>query len=142
MVKEQRFRNTSVAVIKDDKGRILICRSPRHDNEWKFPQGGIDDGEIAREAIKREIMEELNIEIREEEIISQGKQLVSYFFPNGFEIRLHPFLIEFKEKKDIKLSPDEFDKMIWTKPEEIFNLNLAIRRDAYKEILQIFNLLS
>jgi len=60
-----------VAALLFDKGRLLICqRSPdtRFPNKWEFPGGKIEPGEDPREALRRELLEELGIvaEIGEE----------------------------------------------------------------------------
>ncbi|MEM9542217.1 MAG: A/G-specific adenine glycosylase [Cyanobacteria bacterium P01_E01_bin.42] len=63
-------KNIGVAVIRDEKGNILIDR--RLDEGllgglWEFPGGKIEEGETVEECIKREIKEELGIEIEVKE---------------------------------------------------------------------------
>ena len=55
------YRPNVAAIIRDLEGRILWCEriSPR--GVWQFPQGGIDPGETAEEALWRELSEELGI---------------------------------------------------------------------------------
>jgi len=128
------YRNTAVGIIVNKEKKILICLSDRDDNDWKFPQGGIEEGEIAREAIKRELKEELSIDLRNEQIQREGSG-VSYFFNSGFEIRLHPFLIKY-EGEPIKISPEEFCEYKWIVPSEILGLQLGVRKEAYLKILE------
>jgi 8-oxo-dGTP diphosphatase len=55
-----------VAVIRDQEDRVLLTQRPtgRHmGGLWEFPGGKIDDGEAPREALTRELDEELGIEI-------------------------------------------------------------------------------
>ena len=40
---------------------ILICERRDFANSWQFPQGGIDAGESPREALARELMEEISL---------------------------------------------------------------------------------
>lgn len=40
---------------------MLVQLKDWKENWWKFPQGGVDEGETEEEAIKRELFEELNI---------------------------------------------------------------------------------
>jgi 8-oxo-dGTP diphosphatase len=53
------------AVIQKD-GRVLIAKRRQGDmlaGKWEFPGGKIDPGESAEEALKRELQEELDIEV-------------------------------------------------------------------------------
>ena len=54
------------ALIFDAEGRILACRRPPEDvwgGWWEFPGGKVDAGEGQREALVREIAEELQLEV-------------------------------------------------------------------------------
>jgi 8-oxo-dGTP diphosphatase len=54
------------AVIRDDKGRVLMTQRPKDRHMgglWEFPGGKIDDGEAPDKALMRELDEELGIEI-------------------------------------------------------------------------------
>lgn len=49
------------------EGRILICQRPAGGHMagfWEFPGGKIENGETPREALRREIYEELGVEVR------------------------------------------------------------------------------
>jgi 8-oxo-dGTP pyrophosphatase MutT (NUDIX family) len=53
------------AVIPDTEGRVLLDRShdPAKDGFYWFPGGGIEPGETAEEAVKRELVEEAAFQI-------------------------------------------------------------------------------
>ena len=54
---------TAGIIIKDE--RILVCQRHRSDAyglQWEFPGGKVRDGEELREALRRELAEELGIE--------------------------------------------------------------------------------
>ena len=56
----------AVAVIINDKEEVLISRrSAEQDqgNKWEFPGGKVEEGESSKEALHREIREELGIEV-------------------------------------------------------------------------------
>ncbi len=57
----------AVAVIQDKTGRILLTKRPEHVHQgglWEFPGGKLETGESVALALRREIAEELGIEVR------------------------------------------------------------------------------
>jgi len=52
-------RESAGGIILNPEGKILLVN--QHNNSWSFPKGGIDAGETALEAAKREIWEEAGI---------------------------------------------------------------------------------
>ncbi len=60
------------AVIRNEQNQILITQRPlgKHlGGMWEFPGGKIDDGENARQALQRELREELGIETEIKELL-------------------------------------------------------------------------
>ncbi len=56
---EKLYRPNVAGIIVCADGKILICERSRQAGAWQFPQGGIDPGESAQEAIQREVEEEV-----------------------------------------------------------------------------------
>ncbi len=54
------YRVPVKGLLQDDKGRVLVIWSTN--NGWELPGGGIDYGEEAPEALRRELVEELGVE--------------------------------------------------------------------------------
>jgi 8-oxo-dGTP diphosphatase len=56
-----------VAAVLLDKGRVFLChRSPSrqwYPDVWDFPGGHVEDGESAEEALRREVLEEVGVDI-------------------------------------------------------------------------------
>lgn len=59
------------AVIQDAAGRVLAVKCPehKHGGGWEFPGGKIEPGEAPRDAIVREIREELGVLIAPGELL-------------------------------------------------------------------------
>lgn len=57
----------AAAVIEDGRGFVLVARRKpggRLAGRWEFPGGKLEPGEAAPDALRREILEELGLEIR------------------------------------------------------------------------------
>lgn len=65
---EARARIPVVAAVLEREGRYLVCRRPdhkRHGGLWEFPGGKVLEGETPREAVRRELSEELELDATE-----------------------------------------------------------------------------
>ncbi len=60
-VPDEPYRPCAAAVVQNEAGMILICERRDFAESWQFPQGGIDEGETPREALARELMEEISL---------------------------------------------------------------------------------
>lgn len=79
---------TCAIIQKDDK--ILICQrseTMKLPLKWEFPGGKIEHGESKRECLKREIKEELGLNI----VVLVELQMVEHHY-SDFSICLYPFL--------------------------------------------------
>ena len=110
------------AIIKavNDNGEPIVFATQRGYGDlkggWEFPGGKIEEGETPREALKREIMEELETEITVGELIDT----IEYDYPT-FHLSMDCFwaeivsgdlvLIEHKAAK--WLTKDELDSVDW-----------------------------
>jgi len=75
-------------IVKD--GRILVCQRTRHQTmplKWEFPGGKIEKGEQPREALQRELDEELGIDATIGEEVSRIRH--QYRTGNSVELHFH-----------------------------------------------------
>jgi|SRR5690554_389236 len=97
--------------------------------KWEFPGGKIEPDESEVECIKREIEEELNIEIE------VGQRLTpSYHEYSNFTIELIPYLSDYKSGN---LSLQEHSQFLFLNKDELKNLDWA---EADVPIVNEFNI--
>jgi 8-oxo-dGTP diphosphatase len=79
-----------VAAIIVDNGLILACQRTRHQVmplKWEFPGGKIEEGEQPRDALRRELEEELGIEAT----IGNEVVRIHHEYPGGGSVELRFF---------------------------------------------------
>ena len=116
------MKNLLVALVGliNEKNEVLISlRKNRSDYNdcWEFPGGKLEKDESWQTALKRELKEELDIEIKE--TLFLGK--VEYDYEN-FTVELS--LLEVKDF-DGKIKLKEAEDGVWIKPEELSKYKLT-----------------
>lgn len=77
------YRPCVVAVFTNLKGEILVCERGDAKGAWQLPQGGIEPGESALNAIYREMREELGCD--NFKVIKEASGLIKYKFPDSLK---------------------------------------------------------
>ena|ERR1041385_2392225 len=106
---------TVVAAVIERDGRVLICRRKpggRHPLKWEFPGGKVEPGEDPREALARELREELAIEARIDE------EMDSYEVRYGDGPRI---LLRFYRVTEFtgELMNLDFERIVWERPDKL-----------------------
>jgi len=125
---------------------FIANRSDFRDDVWQFPQGGIDDGEEPREALMRELLEEIGT--NDIEILCEHPEWMSYDFPNKATKKRYPFDGQTQKYFLVKLRPEatitldtqipEFNDFKFVPPEELFNYVTHMKKPIYKKVLDYF----
>ena len=148
--KEKNFRPNVAAIILSSKypSKCEIFIASRTDiaNAWQFPQGGIDDGESTKEALFRELEEEIGT--RDVEIIAEYPTWVSYEFPPVIAQKMYPYdekkqkyyLVRLKPNAKIDINTDipEFSEYKFVSTKEIYEHITFFKRTVYKQVLKYF----
>lgn len=103
-------------IVKDNKVFATQRGYGEFKDGWEFPGGKLEPGESAREALVREIREELDVDIK----VGKLLETVEYDYPE-FHLTMHCFICELlseeivlKEHEDARwLKKDELDSVPW-----------------------------
>jgi nucleoside triphosphatase len=111
------------ALIVDNEGKILLAKSHKWFDKYTLPGGHIEVGENMIDAVKREVKEEvgLNVEVVEMLLVQEA------IFAPEFHKRKHFIFIDFyckSEDQQVKLDQDEIQDYIWVYPGAAYNLKL------------------
>ncbi len=109
-----------VAAVIKKNNKYLITQRNRNKHfafHWEFPGGKVNKGESFEKALKREILEELSININIIMKIASEK-----FKDEIINVNVHYFLCE-KLEEDIILS--EHEDMKWVLKKDLHNFKLA-----------------
>ena len=150
MGKEKKYRpNVAMIIVSPEypqKKEIFIAQRNDISGVWQFPQGGIDEGEEVKEALFRELEEEIGT--KDVEIIAEYHEWISYDFPEKIMKKMKPyngqiqryFLVKLKDDAVIKLDTKhpEFDKYKFISPEEVLEHTAHFKKPVYEVVLEYF----
>jgi 8-oxo-dGTP diphosphatase len=81
-----------VAAVIAKNAKVLVCQRTRHQTmplKWEFPGGKIEEGEQPRDALRRELEEELGIQAKIGDEIAR----LQHVYPNGGAVELRFFVV-------------------------------------------------
>ena len=148
---KKRYRPNVAAVILSSKYpfecKIFIANRNDYKNDvWQFPQGGIDDGETPKEALFRELKEEIGTD--EVEVITEYPKWLSYDFPPRARRKMYPFdgqtqkyfLVKLKKGAKINLATKEpeFKEYRFVEVKDVLGRVGNMKKNIYKEVLTYF----
>jgi 8-oxo-dGTP diphosphatase len=96
-------------------GKLLVCQRTRHQTmplKWEFPGGKIEEGEQPRDALRRELEEELGI------LATVGDEVarIQHEYPNGGMVELRFYVVRAYQKE---IENRIFKDIRWSAPADL-----------------------
>jgi 8-oxo-dGTP diphosphatase len=106
-------RVVAAVIVKD--GKILVCQRTRHQTmpmKWEFPGGKIEEGEQPRDALRRELEEELGINATIGDEIAR----IKHEYRGGSSVELRFYLVrEYRREIENRI----FRDLQWSLPKDL-----------------------
>ena len=83
MIDSEGFRANVGIIITNQRGQLLWAKRYAQ-NAWQFPQGGLDKGESPKQAMYRELYEEVGLKPDDVKILKQSEKVYSYKLPEKY----------------------------------------------------------
>jgi putative (di)nucleoside polyphosphate hydrolase len=149
-----RYRPCVGVVLFNAEGRVFLGRragiDPAEPLAWQWPQGGIDKGETALAAARRELYEETNV--RSVALLAEHPDWLTYDFPPGMGRQAWTgqkqrwFAFRFlgtDSEIDIQHPADghhepEFEAWRWADLEQAPDCVVAFKRPVYQAVVEAF----
>jgi nucleoside triphosphatase len=134
-----------VPLIRDEAGRCLLCRKPAgrgvFPGRWGLPGGGIEPGETLESALRREIREEVGLEIAQIEPLFFKDGVFPKLYPDGRREEIYMIFLVFACQslgQEVRLN-EELEAYDWVEPDALHGYDL---NDTTRDTLRQAGLLS
>jgi len=100
-------------IVRD--GKIFVCQRTRHQTmplKWEFPGGKIEEGEQPRDALRRELQEELGIEA----VIGEEIARIRHEYKGGGAVELRFYIVR---QYQGELQNRIFKDVQWSEPKDL-----------------------
>ncbi len=150
---KEKYRPNAAVIVSDGNGKVLLCRRLGKRTTYQTVQGGIDKGETAEQAARRELQEELGLKPNQFEITAAllGKHRYSWArayrksIPHpkyvGQEQEFFLAVVSKKTKFDLDAHHREFEEVYWGTPEELIKKSWRNKRPILRKALKGFGLI-
>lgn len=140
-------------MLANRNGHVFVGQriDSKEGDAWQMPQGGIDPGETAEEALIRELGEETGIDANLVDVIARSAHEHLYDLPDELAGKLWGgkyrgqaqqwFLVRFKgEDSDINIATKhaEFNAWQWVEADQLVELIVPFKRPVYRDVVQEF----
>jgi nucleoside triphosphatase len=124
------IRTIVVGIVRNVKGEYLICKMPDNRGvfpaKWGLPGGGIEKGEKMEAALRRELREELCLEVDEIKPLFFKDGEHQKLFADGSQRRIYMIFLLFScvaTTAELQLS-DEFIEYAWVPADSLLSYDL------------------
>jgi putative (di)nucleoside polyphosphate hydrolase len=146
------YRLNAGIVVFNKQGKVLICRRKGWSDAWQFPQGGIDEGETAKEAAIRELREETSLTGLK--LIKTLEFGVRYDFPPeiakklnyggksyaGQEVYWSLFYFAGDDSEiNLNTKDKEFSDYKWGSLQQAYDIIVDFKKPAYAQMIKTFS---
>ena len=150
MSKKDLYRpNVAMIIVSDnypDKKEIFIAQRNDLTDIWQFPQGGIDKGEEVREALFRELEEEIGTD--KATVVAEYPEWISYDFPVKIADKMKPykgqtqryFLLKLQKDAVINLQTEhpEFVSHKFVSVDNVLDITAHFKKPVYETVINYF----
>ncbi|MEQ8802751.1 RNA pyrophosphohydrolase [Haliea sp.] len=150
MIDSDGFRPNVGIMLANDAGQLLWARRIGGRDAWQFPQGGINAGESAEQALFRELEEEVGLAENAVRVVAATRGWLRYRLPRRFVRKgQEPLCIGQKQKwflLHLRVADDavrldanskpEFDHWQWVSYWYPLNQVVAFKREVYRSALK------
>ena len=122
--REQVYPEPTVgALIANKEGKILLAKSHKWFDKYTLPGGHIEIGETMEQALKREVKEEVGLDVDVEEFLLMQEAIFAKEFLKKKHFIFFDFLCRTNDQP-VKLDQKELQDYTWEYPGQALNLNL------------------
>ena len=111
------------ALIVNKQGKILLTKSHKWFDKYTLPGGHIEVGETMKEAVAREVKEEVGLDVEVAEMLLMQEAIFAVEFWKRKHFIFFDFLCKSKDQQ-VKLDGRELQEYVWKYPGAAFRLNL------------------
>jgi len=122
------YRVSIKAVIKDDKGHVLVVKEDGK-TWWDLPGGGMDHGDDVRTAIKRELYEEVGLDCNFSKTIIAVEDPKYLEFAGVLQLRL---IFEVFPEVLPSIDSGEADEVCYLDPASLKDSDNPVERKVYE----------
>ena len=150
MSRENLYRpNVAMIIVSSnypEKKEIFVAQRNDLEGIWQFPQGGIDEGEEIKEALFRELEEEVGT--KSASIVAEYPEWISYDFPLHIAKKMTPFKGQTQRYFLLKLEKDavidlethhpEFNDYKYVSVEDVLDITAHFKKPVYEKVINYF----
>ena len=110
-------------MIVNPEGKVLLVKSHKWFDNYTLPGGHIEIGETMQQALKREVKEEVGLDVEVVEFLTMQEAIFAKEFYKKKHFIFFDFLCRVGDQQ-VKLDQDEIQDYVWEYPGAAFNRNL------------------